>query len=97
VGAQEQYNQEVVQQARRLVTAAGFDKLPLVMALRSIAVAFEKLTPDQAVKLIDRLAIDEKVDDAVLAQILATPDEDVLAGKWPPLVQSAIPDDDLQN
>lgn len=93
MGSQEEYNREVVQQARRLVAATGFEKLPLVMALRSIAVAFEKITPEQATKLIDRLSIDEKVDDAVLAQILATPDEDVLAGKWPPLVESVLRSD----
>ena len=93
MGAQEDYNREVVQQARRLVAAAGLDKLPLVMALRSIAVALEKLTPEQASKLLDRISIDEKVDDEVLAQILATPDADVLAGKWPPLVKSVTETD----
>ncbi len=93
MGAQDEYNREVVGQARRLVAAVGLDKLPLVMALRQLAVAFEKIEPEQALKLIDRLSLDEKVDDAVLQQILATPDADVLAGRWPPLVQSAVCDE----
>lgn len=33
--------------------------------------------------------LDEVVDDEVVRQILETSDEDALAGKWPPLVQSA--------
>lgn len=55
MGAQEEYNREVVQNARRIVNAAGLDKLPLVMALRQIAVAFENAGPDRALKMIDDL------------------------------------------
>ena len=82
MGAQENYNTEVVQQARRLVSAAGLDKLPLVMALRQISVALEIVGPERALKILDRLSIDERVDDAVIQQILSTPDDDVLAGRW---------------
>lgn len=89
MGAQENYNTEVVQQARRLVSAAGLDKLPLVMALRQISVALEIVGPERALKILDRLSIDERVDDAVIQQILSTPDDDVLAGRWPQLVVSA--------
>lgn len=34
------------------------------------------------------------IDDEVIRQILETSDADVLAGRWPPLVQSAIPDEE---
>lgn len=93
MGAQDEYNREVVQTARRLVEAAGFDNLPLVMALRSIAVALEKIGPERATKFLDRLSIDEKIDDEVIRQIVATSDADALAGRWPPLVASATRDE----
>jgi hypothetical protein len=89
MGAQDDYNREVVQQARRLVEAAGLDKLPLVMALRQMSVALESVGPERALQLLDRLSIDDKVSDEVIRQILATSDADALAGRWPPLVRSA--------
>ena len=52
MSAQDEYNREVVQNARRIVAAAGLDKLPLVMALRQIAVAFEAAGPDKALQMI---------------------------------------------
>ena len=55
MGAQEEYNREVVQNARRIVGAAGLDKLPLVMALRQIAVAFENAGPEKVLQMIDDL------------------------------------------
>lgn len=55
MGAQEKYNIEVVQNARRIVNAAGLDKLPLVMALRQIAVAFENAGPEKSLQMIDDL------------------------------------------
>ena len=55
MSAQDEYNREVVQNARRVVAAAGLDKLPLVMALRQIAVAFEAAGPDKALQMIDDL------------------------------------------
>ncbi len=53
---QDAYNREVVDNARRLVAAAGLEKLPLVMALRQIAVAFEAVGPTHALEMIDGLA-----------------------------------------
>jgi hypothetical protein len=93
MGAQEDYNQEVVQQARRLVAAAGLDKLPLVMAIRQVSVALENVGPERALRTIDLMSIDQKVDDEVVRQILATSDADALAGRWPPLVKSATSED----
>lgn len=52
---QDEYNREVVQNARRLVAAAGLDKLPLVMALRQIAFAFETAGPEQTLQMIDAM------------------------------------------
>lgn len=52
-GQQERYNQEVVQNARRIVAAAGLEKLPLVMALRQIAVALEAVGPARALQVLD--------------------------------------------
>lgn len=37
---------------------------------------------------------DEAVSDEAVRQILTTPDEDVLAGRWPPLVKSVTRDED---
>lgn len=37
-----------------------------------------------------QIEMQDRVDDEVIRQILATPDADVLAGKWPPLVESVI-------
>lgn len=57
MSAQDEYNREVVQNARRIVAAAGLDKLPLVMALRQIAVALEAAGPEKALQMIDELCV----------------------------------------
>lgn len=61
MSAQDDFNKEVVEQARRVVAAAGLNKLPLVMALRQIAVSLEKLQPADALHALDHLGDDDAI------------------------------------
>ena len=60
---------------------------------RALLDSFDRYHEDEKIKRRE-VAMQNAVDDEVVRQVLSTSDDDVLAGKWPPLVQSVTKSED---